>query len=119
MGVRFQPSQLLHLLPAQEILEQIEKDAELLFELSWRRMASRQPEITVQLMQQALETADGQTALKQALATGESLSRFQLLLCDTRCSIILPHWIKVLNIFPDVYQQLLMYCTRTDKHHNL
>ena len=65
LGMRFRPSYLLHLLPSETILERVQKDPDLLFELSWRRMAIRRPDITVQLMRQALETAQGNVGLNK------------------------------------------------------
>ena len=63
LGQRFGQFQLLYLLPPHVVLEQIQQDLDLLFEISWKHLASQQPGITVQLIQQALETAEGQVAL--------------------------------------------------------
>ncbi len=65
LGMRFRPSQFLHLLPSEDIRQRIQRDPALLFELSWKRMAIRRPETTVLLMQQALETAEGDVSLNK------------------------------------------------------
>lgn len=65
LGLRFGPSKLLHLLPPHIILEHIQQDPDLLFEMSWKHLAIQQPGITIQLMGQALGTAASQVALNK------------------------------------------------------
>ena len=68
LGLRFRSAQLLHLLQPQAILKIVLEDLDVLFKLAWKHLAMRHPGITVQLMQQALEAADG--AVEKAVVIG-------------------------------------------------
>ena len=65
LGLCFRSAQLLQLLQPQAILKIVLEDPDVLFQLAWKHLAMRHPGITVQLMQQALETADGEVALRK------------------------------------------------------
>lgn len=65
LGLRFGRTKLLHLLQPNVILDRIQQDPGLLFQICWKHLATKQPGISVLLIQQALETADSHVALKK------------------------------------------------------
>ncbi|KAK9834510.1 hypothetical protein WJX74_003400 [Apatococcus lobatus] len=65
LGLRFRRIQLLHLLPPQTIVIQIQQEPNTLFEVPWKHMAIQQPDIAVQLVKQALKTAESHIALNR------------------------------------------------------
>ena len=58
LSQRFTAAQLLHLLPAEAARKAVSQNTGLLYLLSWRQLARQQPELALELMRQALETAE-------------------------------------------------------------
>ena len=53
----------MHLKDADSIDQAVTEDKRLLFQLPWKRVALRHPQLGLQLMRMALETADSDVAL--------------------------------------------------------
>ena len=59
---------MLHLLPADTIQARVQQEPSLLYELSWKRLAVRHPDICIVLIEEALKTADDVVALNKRWA---------------------------------------------------
>ena len=85
---RLLPTRLMHLEDADSIQQAVTQDKRLLFQLPWKRVALRHPQLALQLVRMALETGDSDVALgkRWALVRYAGLTELQV-----RCT----QWIDV------------------------
>ena len=60
---RLLPARLMHLKDADSLHQAVTEDKRLLFQLPWKRVGLRHPQLALQLVRMALETGDSDVAL--------------------------------------------------------